>query len=102
MRSLLSIVGIAAVIGCAAPAYADPDASDAAFLNSLKASGLAFSSSDQAIAAGRAICTMADSGETGLQVVKRLTDDNPGLTMDGAAQFAAAAASAYCPQHLHK
>ncbi|QZA07736.1 DUF732 domain-containing protein [Mycolicibacter heraklionensis] len=107
MRSLLSVLGIAAVIGCAAPAYADPDdgdggGGDAAFLTALKAAGLTFASSDQAIVAGHAVCSMANNGESGLKVVKQLTADNPGLTMDGAAQFAAIAANAYCPQHLQK
>ncbi|MFL0178520.1 MULTISPECIES: DUF732 domain-containing protein [unclassified Mycobacterium] len=105
MRSVLSILGVAAVIGCAAPAYADPDAGgggDAAFLTAVRAVGLTFASSDQAIVAGHAVCSMANNGETGLQVVKQLTADNPGLTMDAASQFAAAAANAYCPQHLKK
>lgn len=103
MRSVLSVLGIAAVIGCAAPAYADPNAGDdSAFLTGLRAAGLSFASNDQAIVAGHAVCSMANNGETGLQVVKQLTADNPGLTMDGAAQFAAVAANAYCPQHLRK
>jgi len=106
MRSALSILGVAAVIGCAAPAYADPDGDDSGgdtvFLTSLKAAGLTFNSNDQAIVAGHAVCSMANNGDSGLQVVKRLTTDNPGLTMDGASQFAAIAAKAYCPQHLTK
>ncbi|CAJ1510749.1 DUF732 domain-containing protein [[Mycobacterium] holstebronense] len=104
MRSVLSVLGIAAVIGFAAPAYADPDAGggDAAFLASLKAVGLTFNSGDQAIVAGHAVCSMANNGESGLQVVKQLTADNPGLSMDAASQFAAVAANAYCPQHLKK
>lgn len=107
MRSLLSVLGIAAVIGCAAPAYASPDGGDggggdAAFLTGLRAVGLNFDSGDQAIVAGHAVCSMANNGETGLQVVKQLTADNPGLPMDAAAQFAAVAANAYCPQHLRK
>lgn len=109
MRSVLSVLCIAAIIGCAAPAYASPEGGDsgggggdAAFLTGLRAVGLTFDSGDQAIVAGHCVCSMANNGETGLQVVKQLTTDNPGLTMDGAAQFAAVAANAYCPQHLHK
>ncbi|WP_067976909.1 DUF732 domain-containing protein [Mycolicibacter icosiumassiliensis] len=106
MRKVLSVLGVAAVIGCAAPAYADPDAGDgggdAAFLTGLRAVGLNFNSSDQAIVAGHAVCSMANNGDSGLQVVKQLTAENPGLTMDGAAQFAAVAAKSYCPHHLTK
>lgn len=104
MRSVLSVLGVAAVIGCAAPAYAEPEGgnSDAAFLASLRAAGLSFNSNDQAIVAAHAVCSMANNGDSGLQVVKQLTSDNPGLDMDGAAKFAAIAANAYCPQHLRK
>ncbi|MEB3049922.1 DUF732 domain-containing protein [Mycolicibacter sp. MYC123] len=108
MRSVLSVLGVAALIGGAAPAYAEPDVgddggnADAIFLAGLRSAGLAFAGNDQAIVAGHAVCSMANNGETGLQVVKQLTADNPGLTMDGAAQFAAVAAHAYCPHHLQK
>lgn len=104
MRGMLTVLGVAAAIMGAAPAYADPETGggDGQFLTSLKAAGLSFASNDQAIVAGHAVCSMANNGESGLQVVKQLTVDNPGLSMEGAAQFAADAASAYCPQHLHK
>jgi len=108
IRGVLSVLGVAALIGGAAPAYAEPDIgddggnADAIFLAGLRASGLTFAGNDQAITAGHAVCSMANNGETGLQVVKQLTADNPGLTMDGAAQFAAVAAHAYCPHHLQK
>ena len=110
IRSVLSVLGVVAVIGGATPAYADPDtgspaadpAADAAFLANLRAVGLTSAADDQAIVAGHAVCSMANNGETGLQVVKQLAADNPGLTLDGAAQFAAAAANAYCPHHLQK
>lgn len=105
MRIVLSVLSVAAVIGCAAPAYADPDpgdGGDGAFLTALRAAGLTFASNDQAIVAGHAVCSMANNGETGLQVVKQLTADNPGLPMDAAAKFAAVSANAYCPQHLRK
>lgn len=107
-RGVLSAWVVAAVVG--APAYADPGAGDggddgagdAAFLTALRAAGLTFASEEQAIVAGHAVCSMANNGETGLQVVKQLTTDNPGLTMDAAARFAAAAANAYCPHQLRQ
>ena len=108
IRGLLLVLGVAAVIGGAAPAYAEPDVgddggnADAIFLNGIRAAGLTFNSNEQAITVGHAVCSMANNGETGLQVVKQLTADNPGLTMDGASQFAAIAANAYCPHHLRK
>ncbi|WP_420109984.1 DUF732 domain-containing protein [Mycolicibacter arupensis] len=108
VRGMFLAWGVAVAIVGAAPAGADPDgggdgaANDAAFLAAIKASGLTFASEDQAIVAGHAVCSMANNGESGLAVVKRLTADNPGLSMEDASKFAAAAAKAYCPQHLQK
>ncbi|CAJ1506108.1 DUF732 domain-containing protein [[Mycobacterium] kokjensenii] len=106
-RRILSVVGVVAAIGCAAPASADPApvdtvSADAAFLASLRAAGLNFDDDGQVIAAGHAVCNLIDNGETGLHVVRRAKTDNPGLTMDGAAQFTALAANAYCPHQLTK
>lgn len=104
MRLAFAIFGIAAVIGCAGTASADPDSSgnDAAFLTALRSAGLLSDGDDQAIVAGHAVCSMANNGETGLQVVKQLAVDNPGLSLEAASKFAAVAADAYCPQHLQK
>ena len=103
MRGMPMLLGAVAVIASAAPAHADPDSgADAAFLTSLQAVGLTFASNEQAIAAGRAVCGLIDNGSSGLQVVKQAKADNPGLSMDGAAQFAALAANSYCPQQLTK
>jgi hypothetical protein len=108
LRGMFLAWGVAVAIVGAAPAGADPDGggdsagNDAAFLAAIKASGLTFPSEDQAIVAGHAVCSMANNGESGLAVVKRLTADNPGLSMEDASKFAAAASKAYCPQHLQK
>jgi len=105
MRGALMFLGAAAVIGSASPAIANEPAGaggDAAFLADLHSVGLTFASGDQAIAAGHAVCGMIDNGESGLQVVKAVKADNPGLNMDDAAQFAAIAANSYCPQQLTK
>lgn len=106
MRGVLMLLGALAVIGSASPAHADPDTEsggdDTAFLASLRAAGLTFASNEQAVVAAHAVCSMANNGESGLKIVKQLTTDNPGLDMDGAAQFAQLAASSYCPHHLQK
>lgn len=104
MRNLLSAAGVVVIIGSAAPAFADPGTAggDVAFLASLQGAGLTFASNDQAIAAGHAVCGLIDNGSSGLQVVRQAKADNPGLSMDDAAQFTALAASSYCPQQLTK
>jgi hypothetical protein len=100
MRLVLLLASAAVVIGTAAPAYADPSAKDQAFLNALSQAGLTYLSADRAITAGKQVCSSADDGMTGEEIVKNLQDRNPGFQGPGAAKFAAIAASAYCPEKL--
>jgi hypothetical protein len=69
-------------------------------LANLSSSGITYSSPGQVIASAKAVCGLLGRGETGLQVVSDIKDQNPGMTMDAAAKFAALASSAYCPHHL--
>ena len=100
MRLVLLLASVAAVIGTAAPAYADPDSKDQAFLNALSQAGLTYMNPDRAIAAGKTVCDLANGGMTGEEIVKNLQDRNPGFQGQGAAKFTAIAASAYCPEQL--
>ena len=100
MRLVLLLASAAVVIGTAAPAYADPDAKDQAFLTALTQAGLTYMNADRAITAGKQVCSLADGGMTGEEIVKNLQDRNPGFQGPGAAKFAAIAASAYCPEIL--
>ena len=100
MRLVLLLTSVAAVIGTAAPAYADPDGKDQTFLNALTQAGLTYLSADRAITAGKQVCSLADGGMTGAEIVQNLQDRNPGFQDVGAAKFAAIAASAYCPEKL--
>ncbi|OBH20615.1 DUF732 domain-containing protein [Mycolicibacter sinensis] len=116
MKLLLALAVTAGLcLAGAAPGYADPERGahpdpedaagaihDAAFLESLRAAGITYSSSGQAIEAARAVCGLVDRGEPALQVLSDLKDNNPGFTTDGAAQFAAIAAHTYCPHQLIK
>jgi hypothetical protein len=100
MRFVLLLASVAAVIGTAAPSYADPDGKDQSFLNALSQAGLTFMNPDRAIAAGKTVCDLANGGMTGEEIVKNLQDRNPGFQGPGAAKFTAIAASAYCPEQL--
>ncbi|MEZ0384851.1 DUF732 domain-containing protein [Mycobacterium sp. pW045] len=114
MKPLLALgVAVGLAVAGAAPAVPDPapgvqldpDAAagavpNAAFLESLRAAGITYSNPGQAIDAARAVCGLVDRGEPGLQVISDLKATNPGFTTDGAAQFAAIAANAYCPHQL--
>ena len=103
MRLLLALLGIAAMIGLAAPAYADPDAGgpdDAGFLAALRHAGITYSDPAQAISAGQTVCACLDRGESGLQLVHDVKSRNPGFDMEAASQFAVISAKYYCPHHL--
>ncbi len=100
MRLVLLMAGAAVAIGTAAPAYADPTATDQAFLTALTRAGVTYMNADRAITAGKQVCSLADGGMTGEEIVKNLQERNPGFQGPGAAKFAAIAASAYCPEKL--
>ncbi len=93
------LTGIAAIITATTPAHADTD-TDAAFLKNLDKAGITYQSPDRAIAAGKKICDLASMGATQLEILNDIRELNPGFTLDSAAKFTDAAASAYCPDHL--
>ncbi|MDT5148066.1 MAG: hypothetical protein QOC58_2711 [Mycobacterium sp.] len=98
MKALLLPAALAAVVGEAAPAYADSN--DDAFLASLQAAGITYQGADRVIAAGKSVCKMAEQGKQMVDVVKTVQSLNPGLHGDNAARFTAIAANVYCPQAL--
>jgi Protein of unknown function (DUF732) len=100
MKRLLALAGVFFTIGLAPPADGEPEGDDAAFLAALESAGFTYSSPGQVITSAKAVCGMISKGETGLQVVHDIKNENPGMTMDGAARFAALASNAYCPEHL--
>lgn len=100
MRALLALLGTFGAISFAAQANAEPEGDDAAFLASLGNSGITYSSPGEVIASAKAVCGLMGRGETGLQVVSDIKEQNPGMTLDAAATFAALASNAYCPHHL--
>jgi Protein of unknown function (DUF732) len=105
MRTQLVVLGVAAAIGLAAPAYAEPDQAggdDAGFLAALQQSDIGFANPAQAITSAKAVCTCLDNGEPGLEVIHDLKTHNPAITMEHASNFAALAAKFYCPQQLSK
>lgn len=87
---------MAAAIGLAAPAQADD--SDQAFLTDLGSADIHFSDPDQAVTAGRTVCTLKDGGMSADEVVTNLTEQNPGFAQEKAAKFDTIATSDYCPQ----
>jgi hypothetical protein len=100
MKRLLMLTSVAAMIGMAAPAYADPSGNDAEFLKHLKNAGLTYQDPDQAITVAKSVCDLADKGTSGTDIVDNLKKQNPAFTGDGASKFTAIAASHYCPKYM--
>jgi hypothetical protein len=94
LRLMLSIVAV--TIAVAAPARADH--SDQAFLADLDEAGIHYSDPDQAVTAGKTVCSLKDNGMTNDDVVTHLTEQNPRFAPEKAAKFATIATSDYCPQ----
>jgi len=93
----LALAHLAALIGIAAPAYAD--STDDQFLAALGAAGITYPDPGKAIAAGKSVCTMAvDNSMRMVNVVIAIHDSNPRLQWDNAAKFTSIAARTYCPQ----
>lgn len=99
MRIVLALAGVAAVVGVAPPAHADPGA-DASFLAALDKAGITYHSGPVAVEVGKRACELMDQGHPEIDVIKEVSSSNPGFTVDGAAKFTMIAASAFCPQHL--
>jgi hypothetical protein len=104
MRLLVVLAGVAAAISLAVPAQADPSGNDpgpdANFLSELKNAGITFQSGPDAIAIGRRACQLMDQGNAEADVIKSMTQQNAGFTIDAATQFTKIAEGAYCPQYL--
>jgi Protein of unknown function (DUF732) len=99
MKRLLMLTSVAAMIGMAAPAYADPSGNDADFLKHLSSAGLSYQDPDKAVSVAKSVCDLADKGTSGADIVDDLKKENPSFTGDGAAKFTAIAASDYCPKY---
>jgi Protein of unknown function (DUF732) len=106
MRRLLVLLGIAATLGLAVPAHADPNSTDpnidASFLDALTKAGITFNNGNGAVSAGKTACGLMDQGQPELDVIQHVSEQNPGIGTSTAAKFTAIAASAYCPQYLQR
>jgi hypothetical protein len=106
MKRLLALLGAMAMLGLAAPAYADPEpepgGDDGGFIAALRQAGFSFATPGSAVAAGRAVCSCLNNGEPGLEVVHDVKARNPGMDMEMASNFAVLSAKFYCPGQLTK
>jgi Protein of unknown function (DUF732) len=106
MKRLVVLLGVAATLGLAVPAHADPDSPDSgvdsSFLDALKNAGITYNSGPGAVNAGKTACGLMDQGQPELVVIQHVTEQNPGISQTNAARFTAIAASAYCPQYLQR
>ena len=97
------LTSVAAVIGMAAPAYADPPSdadADADFISQLKAAGLTHQDPASAIAVAKDVCSLVDNGTPATEIESNLVSRNPGLSAHGAVEFITLATAEYCPKYL--
>ena len=100
MKVLVLLAGFAAVIGLAGPASADDGGNvDADFLDALKFAGITYQDPAAAIAAGKTVCQLEDTGSTEDEILGNLQQRN-GFTGNGAAKFTVIAVGAYCPKYI--
>ncbi len=98
MRSVLTLISVALLIGLAAPAHAD--AKDDDFLSQLRAAGITYHDPAAAIAVAKDVCALVDKGTPDHDIVNNLQLRNPEFTGTGAAKFTMLAAGEYCPKYL--
>jgi hypothetical protein len=97
---LLAPACFAALIAMAAPAQADPGGGDADFLAGLNNAGISYKSGPDAVGIGRRACELMDQGHPPADVIKAMTDQNPGFTTAVVAKFLDIAENNLCPQHI--
>jgi hypothetical protein len=95
------VLGVAATVGLAAPAQAEPSV-DASFVEALTKAGISFNDPNNAVEAGHTTCDLLAKGKPGLQVVQLVQQQNSGISTVNAAKFTAIAVSAYCPQYVQQ
>ena len=100
MRLLLILAAsVAAVIGLAAPAYADID-NDQDFLTDLRQAGITYQDPGNAITIGKSVCELLDDGQSSAEIVTQLRNRNPAFQGASAAQFTLLSAAHYCPKYV--
>ena len=92
----LLTVGLFSLLGPVPTAHAD--ATDDAFLGALKAKGIKFGASKNALIAAHEVCDELESGKTPTQVASTVQTNSD---LDGyhAGYFVGASIRAYCPQY---
>jgi hypothetical protein len=98
MRTLVVVATLAAAIGLAVPAHADPSP-DASFLAALDKAGISYHSGPDAVAAAKKVCDWINHGQRRSDVIVSVAASNPGFAMSSAEEFTTLAERAYCPDH---
>ena len=100
MKRLLMMMSVAAMIGTAAPVYADPPSdNDASFLKQMTDAGLTYKDPTQTVAVAKNVCDLANKGTSETEIEKKLQDFNS-FSGNGAKKFIVVAANSYCPTQL--
>lgn len=96
-KPALAVFAMAALLGLAAPAAAEPG--DSGFLGALDHMGISYPSPADAVAGGQAVCQYLAEGHSPNQAAKGVKNANPSLTLTKASQFVGIAQATYCTQN---
>ena len=101
-RLRLMLTSVAAMVGFAAPAYADdpPSVADADFIAQLDAAGLVQDDPAASIAIAEDMCSKLENGTPGTEIQRNLVSQYPGLSAHGAYKFIVIASAEYCPKFV--
>jgi Protein of unknown function (DUF732) len=78
-------------------AQADPNGD---FLAALDNSGITYHHGPDAIGIGQRACQLMDQRHPEADVIKGMTEQKAGFTINGATKFVQIAEKVYCPQHI--
>lgn len=97
VRCLLTAAAVAAAVGVAAPAHADPDQQEALFLAAVDHAGIEYTDPQEAVAVGREVCDYLHAGHPPNAAARALKISNRSLSNKNAAKFVVFAETVFCP-----
>nr|WP_152666000.1 DUF732 domain-containing protein [Mycobacterium sp. UM_NZ2] len=98
-RWTLIAAGAAALVGLAAPAYADPD-SDAMFISAIEQAGIEYTNAADAVSVAREVCAYLGAGHHSDSAARAVRISNRSMSVKNAARFVTFSQVAFCPDSI--
>lgn len=98
-RWTLIAAGAAALVGLAAPAYADPDP-DAMFISAIEQAGIEYTNAADAVSVAREVCAYLGAGHHSDSAARAVRISNRSMSVKNAARFVTFSQVAFCPDSI--